>query len=183
MDTKNKKNIKKLVYCAVAIALSFATSYIRIIRLPFGGAVTLFSMLYIVLIANWYGTITGVVVGTIYGLLQFFQNPEFLSLLQVLLDYIFAFAALGFAGLTKNKKNGLVIGYILGIFLRGVSATLAGYVFWFDYMPDNFPKSIAVLYPIVYNFSYIMTEGILTIIVISIPAVKKAIEIVKNNTK
>ncbi len=40
--------------------LSFITSYIKIFELPFGGSVTAFSMLFIVLIAYWYGPKTGV---------------------------------------------------------------------------------------------------------------------------
>lgn len=44
-----------------------------------------------------------------------------------------------------------------------------------DYMPDNFPKSLTALYPIIYNYSYILLEGVLTIAVISIPAVSSAL--------
>ena len=35
----------QLVTCAVALALAYVTSYIKIFKLPFGGSVTLFSML------------------------------------------------------------------------------------------------------------------------------------------
>ena len=42
-------------------------------------------------------------------------------------------------------------------------------------MPDTFPKSLAVVYPIVYNYSYILIEMIITLILINIPPVKKAI--------
>ena len=44
-----------------------------------------------------------------------------------------------------------------------------------DYMPDNFPKSLAAIYPIVYNYSYILAEAVITLIVISLPPVKKAL--------
>ena len=46
-------------------------------------------------------------------------------------------------------------------------------------MPDEFPKASSVLYPIVYNYSYILAEGVLTVILLSIPAVKKALEQVR----
>ena len=46
-------------------------------------------------------------------------------------------------------------------------------------MPDNFPKSLAAVYPIVYNFSFLLAEGIITLILINIPAVKSALARVK----
>ena len=42
-----------------------------------------------------------------------------------------------------------------------------------DYMPDNFPKALASLYPILYNYSYLLVEGVITVIIISIPACQK----------
>lgn len=52
---KHKLTTRQLVFCAVAMALAFITSYLKIITLPWGGSVTLCSMLFIVLAANWYG--------------------------------------------------------------------------------------------------------------------------------
>ena len=48
-----------------------------------------------------------------------------------------------------------------------------------DYMPDNFPKSLTAVYPILYNYSYLLVEGVITVIVISIPAVAKGLARVK----
>ena len=84
---------RKLAFCAMGMALAFVTSYVKVFELPYGGSVTLFSMLFIVLIANWYGAKTGILVGFAYGLLQFIQGPYVLSLFQVCCDYVFAFAA------------------------------------------------------------------------------------------
>lgn len=56
---KHKPTTRQLVFCAVAMALAFITSYLKIITLPWGGSVTLCSMLFIVLAANWYGVGTG----------------------------------------------------------------------------------------------------------------------------
>ena len=78
-----KMTAKALAYCALGIALAEVTSYIKVFALPFGGSVTLFSMLFIVLIANWYGAGTGILAGFVYGILQFMQEPYFLSVLQV----------------------------------------------------------------------------------------------------
>lgn len=170
---------KKLAFCAMAIALGFLTSYIKLFPMPFGGTVTLFSMLFIVLIGNWYGAKTGILVGFAYGLLQFIQEPYVLSFFQVCCDYILAFAALGCSGFFSKQKHGLLKGYLVAILARGAFHALGGYLYWMDYMPDNFPKALSALYPIIYNYSYILVEGILTIIFISIPAVAKALDQVK----
>lgn len=82
---------------------------------------------------------------------------------------------MGFSGLfTKSKKYGLLKAYIVAILARGAFHALGGYLYWMD-LPDNFPKSLTALYPIIYNYSYILLEGVLTIAVISIPAVSSAL--------
>lgn len=171
---------RQLVFCAMAIALGFVTSYLKIFPMPFGGSITLFSMLFIVLPGYWYGPKTGILVGFTYGILQFLQEPYVLSLFQVCCDYFLAFAALGAAGFLSRSRNGLIKGYILGVFLRGVFHVLGGYLYWMDYMPDNFPQSLAFAYPFIYNYSYLLAEGILTVLLLSLPPVKKALEQVKN---
>ena len=60
-----KFTTQQLVTCAVALALAYVTSYIKIFKLPFGGSVTLFSMLFIVLIGYWYGIKVGILTGLV----------------------------------------------------------------------------------------------------------------------
>ena len=104
---KKKMSAKQLVFCAMAVALAFITSYLKIFHLPWGGSVTLCSMLFIVLTANWYGPKTGVMVGLAYGILQFIQEPYVLSFFQVCCDYVLAFAALGVAGFLQKAAMDL----------------------------------------------------------------------------
>ncbi len=175
---------KKLVFSAVCLALAFILSYIQPYKLPWGGSVTLFSMLFVCLVGNWYGLRTGLTVAFTYSILQFLQGggTYILTPLQVCCDYFFAFTALGFSGAFSGKKNGLIKGYLLGIFLRGAFHAFGGYLYWMDYMPDNFPKSLATIYPIVYNYSYILIEGAVTVLILCIPAVKSALNRVKQMT-
>ena len=170
---------KQLAFCGMAMAIAFLTSYIKIFQLPWGGSVTLCSMLFIVLIGNWYGVRTGIFVGCAYGILQFLQEPYVLSLFQVCCDYWFAFAAMGIAGFFMRSKNGLLKGYVAAVLARGAFHSLGGYLYWMDYMPENFPQALKSLYPILYNYSYILAEAILTIIIISIPAVAKSLNRIK----
>ena len=179
ISEKKKMGTRQLAFCAMAMALAFITSYLKLFNMPWGGSVTLCSMLFIVLVANWYGPKTGVLVGLAYGILQFIQEPYVLSFFQVCCDYILAFAALGVAGFFAKSKHGLLKGYIAAVIARGAFHALGGYLYWMDYMPDNFPKALTSVYPIVYNYSYLLAEGIITVIIISIPAVSKALNRIK----
>lgn len=181
-DTSSKMfSTKQLVFSAVALALGFVASYIKIIDMPWGGSVTLCSMLFITLIGYWYGPKIGLSAGFAYGILQFVQGGGgyILSPLQACLDYILAFAALGLSGFFYKKANGLLKGYLFAIFIRGLFHSIGGYLYWMDYMPENFPSSLASIYPIAYNYAYILAEGFITIVILILPPVKKAMVKVK----
>lgn len=172
---------RQLVYCSAALAIGFILSFVKIVHLPWGGSVTLCSMLFITLIGYWYGPRIGIMAAFAYGLLQFVQGggSYMLSPLQVCMDYIFAFTALGLAGFFSNKKHGLVTGYIVAILVRGLFHSIGGYLFWMDYMPEDFPKALTFAYPIIYNYAYILLEGALTVVILLFPAVRNALARVK----
>lgn len=178
-NSENKKILttKQLVYSAVAIALAIVCSMIKFSSLPMGGSITLFSMLFIVLIGYWYGPSVGIMTAVAYGFLQFVLEPIFYTLPQMLIDYPLAFGALGLAGFFHKKKFGLQIGYIVGVLGRYVFAVISGYVFFGAYAPEGTP---AIVYSLTYNATYIVPEAIVTLILISIPAVSKALSIVKS---
>lgn len=193
--TKGKSSFgtKKLVVCAMCLALGYVCSTIKFLELYNGGSITLFSMLFIAYIGYCFGVKTGVLCGLAYGILQLIQDPWLLSPLQVCFDYIFAFAALGLSGLFRNikekdkktgkkslTKKGLIIGYSVSAICRAVCHSIGGYLFWMDGMPDSFPKSIAWLYPVAYNFCYIGVEMVLTIIVLMIPGVSAVLIRLRN---
>ncbi len=176
--TAQKITTKQLAFSAVALALAFPLSYIKIIDLPWGGSATLCSMFFITIIGYWYGAGTGFAAAFAYSILQFIQGGGgyMLSPLQVALDYFLAFTALGASGFFKGKKNGMVIGYIVAVLLRGLFHSIGGALYWMDYMPENFPQSLAFIYPVVYNYSYLLAEAVITVIIIMLPPVKKALE-------
>jgi len=166
----------QLVFSAAAMALAIVTAEIKFTRLPMGGSITLFSMLFIVLIGYWYGLKAGLMTGFAYGLLQFFMDPVFYSPMQLLIDYPLAFGALGLSGLFSEKKNGLLKGYILGVTGRYIFAFISGIIFFGHYAPEGTP---AAVYSLTYNATYILPEAIATIVIISIPAVSKAMSYVR----
>ena len=178
MDKITKLSTKQLTYSAVALALAVVCSMIKFANLPMGGSATLCSMLFIVLIGYWFGPFVGLTGACAYGLLQFIIEPYFYTLPQMLLDYVFAFGALGLSGFFSSKKHGLQIGYLIGVFGRYVFTVISGVVFFGAYAPEGTP---AILYSLGYNATYIVPEAIVTLIIISIPAVAKALGIVKKN--
>lgn len=172
---KNTKfSARRLAVCGVAIAMGFVLSYIKL-DMPYGGSVTAFSMFCICILGYFYGIKAGLLSAIAYSILQFFQSggSYMLSPLQVCCDYFFAFAALGITGFFYKKKDKFILAFFLAITARGLFHTIGGYLYWMDYMPDNFPKSLAALYPIIYNYSYILAEGVLTMVLLKIPAVAK----------
>ena len=174
---RKKMSAKQLAFCAVALALAMVTSMIKIFRFPFGGSVTLFSMLFICLIGYFYGPGTGILTAVAYGVLQFILGPYIYTPIQVVVDYPLAFGALGLAGFFWKSKNGLLKGYIIGVVGRWVFSVISGWVFFGEYAWDGWA---ALPYSLCYNGAYIFAEAIITIILISIPPVKKAVNYVKN---
>lgn len=171
-----KTTTQQLVFSAIAMAIAMVTSMIKLVDMPLGGSVTLLSMLFIVLIGYWYGPVAGITTGMAYGLLQFVLEPVFYTIPQMLTDYPLAFGALGLAGLFHNKKFGLQIGYAVGVFGRFVFSFLSGFLFFAAYAPETMHP---VLYSLCYNGAYLLGEAVLTLIVISIPPVYKALKYVR----
>ncbi len=178
-NTKRFANTKQLVCCALCIALAFVTSFIKILPMPYGGSVTLLSMFFISYIGYCYGLRVGLSCAFAYSIMQFLQEPYILAPFQVACDYFLAFTALGLSGLFKNHKNGMIIGYIVGALGRGIFHIIGGYIYWMEFMPDNFPKVISFLYPIVYNMSFVGTEMVITIVLLLVPAMKKVLKTIK----
>lgn len=179
-QSSNRFSTKKLVFSAMAIALSMVTSLIKIWELPMGGSVTLLSMLFISLIGYWYGLRTGLMAAIAYGLLQLIIDPYIISLPQMFTDYIFAFGALGLSGLFhhSHKRYGYICGYLCGVLGRYFFSFLSGLIFFGSYGADY--GMSAPVYSLIYNGSYLGAEAVLTVLVLLLPPMTKALSHVKN---
>lgn len=175
---KKKLSTKQLAFSAMAIALGVVASMIKLFHLPMGGSVTLLSMLFICLIGYWYGLGAGLTAACAYGILQLVIDPYIISVPQMLVDYLFAFGALGLSGVFSKSKFGLIKGYILGVLGRYFFSFLSGWIFFGMYAPDNFPN--AVVYSLAYNGLYLGAEAAITIFIIALPPVNKALKRVKD---
>ena len=173
-----KTDTKTMVTSGVLVALAIALNHITLFRMPQGGSITAFSMLPIVVCAYFFGVRRGMMAGMCVGLIDLIFNPYVIHPIQMLLDYPLAFGALAFAGLMRTKKLGLISGYVIGLFSRYLCAVLSGIIFFGSYAPEGFN---AVTWSIYYNITYLGVEGALTLVVLSIPAVRKAIEQLKKS--
>ena len=172
----NKKNTTfKLTFSAIMIALSTALSLIKIFKLPWGGSITLLSMLPICMISIAFGTVYAIAPCILYGVVQMFIDgvlawgltPKTLAV-SIIFDYILAFGVLCLAGLFRKKgTKGIYGGIALGTFLRLFCHFIAGKV-WFDLYPVDQLVEIAhgnaYLYSLIYNAAYMLPEIIITLV-------------------
>ncbi|MBR1746592.1 MAG: energy-coupled thiamine transporter ThiT [Clostridia bacterium] len=166
---KLKFDTKSLTYAGITLALAFALSYIRIIRMPMGGGITLASLLPIMLYSYMFGTKKGVLVGVLYGVLQAIQDPWILHPAQFLLDYPVAFAGVGLVGLMRDQKRewdpklSFAVGAIVAAFARLLAHFLSG-AFAFGVYAGDWNMTSPYLYSIAYNAAYVLPDAALAII-------------------
>ena len=171
---KSKKpDAKALTVSALMVALAMGLNQLTLFRMPQGGNITLLSMLPIAICAYLLGTRRGIMAGICLGLLDLIFHSYVIHPVQFLVDYPFAFGALGIGGILRDHKNGLVKGYLLGLFGRYLCAVFSCTVFFGAYAPEGFSP---LTWSVWYNLTYLGIEGIITVIIISLPPVKKALE-------
>ena len=164
MQTKTKRLTESAMLIAVAIVLELV-SKMFIPEMPFGGQVTLVSMLPVVLISYRHGVRWGLVAGLAYALIEMligaktvaaaFQPGYFgdgtmimNALIMCALDYLAAFTALGLGGAFRNRLENpgaaLCCGSILALSARYVCHIASGYILfsgwaeWF-FTQEGFP--------------------------------------------
>lgn len=184
---------QRLTVSGIMIALGTVLSLITIFRLPFGGAITLFSMVPILLTGYLFGMkwgfACGAVFGVIQGLLGATMSAAFVGqrvatvIIVMLMDYIVAFAFLGLAGVFKSKiKNPAVafpLGCVFASFLRFCTHFVSGVLIWGSYAQstleavenslstvilNNFSGvGLAAVYSLVYNISFMLPETLISV--------------------
>mgnify|MGYP002513975393 CR=1 FL=1 len=135
---------------ALAAVLELVAKMI-IPELPFGGQVTIVSMLPVVLVGWKYGIGKGLVTGFVYSLVQIALGVKTISalimpasedylgnignvILMFILDYIVAYTVLGLGAMFKKKMRNNSASLCLGAFtvlsLRYISHILSGYILY-----------------------------------------------------
>ncbi len=170
----SRKKLYMIVESAFMLTMGVALEFISkmfIPELPFGGQITIVSMLPIVLISYRHGVKWGLFSSFVYSLLQialglktvtaafqpgYFGDSVLLfnAIIMLLLDYIFAYTVLGFGGIFRNKiENNAVslsLGAVVALALRYAMHILSGYILfsgwaeWF-FTQEGFPAWGAAL--------------------------------------
>ena len=183
MVSKTRKITESAMLLAVAIVLELVAKMF-IPELPFGGQITLVSMLPVVLISYRHGVKWGLVAGGAYALMEMalgaktvaaaFQPGYFgdgtmiaNALIMCVLDYVVAFTVLGLGGCFRNRiKNpgtALMCGSLVALGARYVAHIGSGYILfagwaeWF-FTQEGFPawgaKLVESLSPQLLGFVY-----------------------------
>ena len=164
MTNKTKRLTESAMLLSVAIVLELC-SKMFIPELPFGGQVTLVSMLPVVLISYRHGVKWGLVSGAAYAMIEmaigaktvtaafqpgYFGDGVMLlnALIMCALDYLVAFTVLGLGGIFRdrieNRGKALCCGAIVALGCRYLAHILSGYILfagwaeWF-FTQEGFP--------------------------------------------
>ena len=183
MTNKTKRLTESAMLLSVAIVLELC-SKMFIPELPFGGQVTLVSMLPVVLISYRHGVKWGLVSGAAYAMIEmaigaktvtaafqpgYFGDGVMLlnALIMCALDYQVAFTVLGLGGIFRdrieNRGKALCCGAIVALGCRYLAHILSGYILfagwaeWF-FTQEGFPawgaSLVASLSPTVLGMLY-----------------------------
>jgi len=159
-ETSSEMDTRVLAEVSISVALAYVLNLIIIYHLPQGGSITLGSMVPILLVAFRRGPRVGFFTGAVFGLVQMFLGGYWFTLVQVILDYPVAFAALGLAGFFRKSP---LVGVAVAMLSRFIAHFVSGVVFFGEYAP---PELGPYVYSAVYNGSYMLPEFVISAVVI-----------------
>lgn len=171
---KRNEKTKRLVESSLMIALGTVLSILPIVEMPYGGSVTVASMLPCLLIAYRHGLGWGLGTGAVYAVLQQLlglKNLSYFTTWQsivaiILLDYLIAFVVIGFGGIfrrvIKQQNLSLAAGALLASVLRYICHVISGATVWAGL---SIPTEAALAYSLGYNATYMIPETIVLVLV------------------
>ncbi len=186
----NSKRTQMLCVSAVMVALATVLSFLKVWEMPFGGSVTLFSMVPLVFLSYKYGVKWGVFSAGAFSLIQMLFGISSLGndLVTVIgsciLDYIVAYTVIGLSGMYRNRiKNvtlSMVLGFLTATLIRYAVHVISGYIFFRSYAEwyfgqDGFDfgafilehvsgNALSVLYALFYNILFLLPDTIVAVV-------------------
>ena len=169
---------KILAEIAVFSALSAVLYALRPFSLPYGGAVTLGSMVPTMWLSIRRGIRVGLITGAIFGAIALLVDVLSLGAsavvatpVQAVFEYPVAFGLIGLSGMLTsvfhNKTVRLaLVGAGIAVFLRFLVHYFAGVFVW--YYVYAFPAYGRWIFPAVYNGGFLIVEYIISAIVLTI---------------
>ncbi len=174
-----KNTTRRLTESAIFIAIATVLSMIKI-DLPFGGGVTIVSMLPLVVISHRWGWKWGVLTAFVYSLIQLLLGVDNLQYVTgivmviglILLDYVLAFTVIGLSGVMDNLlgkgRKALFLGILVTFTLRFACHLVSGAWIWGEWAEDvfmNISMSGPWMYSFFYNGWYMLGELVMTEVV------------------
>ena len=168
---KDVKLSQKLTESGLLLALAVILSVLRIIDLPYGGSITLASMLPLIIIAFRYGFKWGMLSGFVFGLIQMIIGLNVFSFVTgiiavvavAVLDYVLAFMATALGALYRPMKNAVTafgLAALTVCAVRYIFHVISGCTVWAGL---SIPTSDAFWYSLIYNATYMIPETIITV--------------------
>ena len=175
-NTNRTFRLRAMIECAIMVALATVLSTIKLYEAPFGGSVTLLSMLPVSVLSIRLGLKWGITGGFLYALLQMFLDlgkvtswgltPAAL-IGCIIFDYLLAFTVIGLAGLFRKRgRIGMIIGIALAMFLRFCSHLVSGTLIFDIWLPDGWANPF--VYSVAYNGAFMLPELIFTVVAVII---------------
>lgn len=181
---KNRYDAKHIAAAGLTLGLSFALSYAKISPVAYGGSITLASFVPVLIYAYVYGAVDGLIMGLMFGLLNFISGPYILTPFTFILDYLLAFASVGFMGFakkfTKKTTFNVVLGTVGVFVIRFIFHLISGVIYfmqdsvWVE-LPD-WALSNAFVYSFIYQCIYIPADCAIAAVVMYILAKTKVLD-------
>lgn len=175
MQTKTKSTLSVLTECSIMIALATVLSIIKLLELPYGGSITVASMLPLVIISYRHGTAVGLGSALAASVLQLLLGLNNLSYFTtwysivaiILLDYVVAFTSFGLSGIFRgrleNQSSAMLTGALVASVLRYVCHVISGATVWAGL---SIPTGAALLYSFGYNATYMIPETVVLLLAV-----------------
>ena len=187
----------KWLWTVILLAFAALLSMAKPVVLPDGGAVTYFSLFFLWLVTFFFGPKHGALCSVLFGFVKFYvtyATGEYVNfaLGALILEYPLACGMFALGGFVQERKKPaamggseliarepmkLRVGYLVGVLGMGVCYVISAMLF---YPPDVEGFFGNLMYCIMYDFSYLIIEAVLTMIVLCIPAVPRAVYYLKH---
>ena len=165
----------KWLWTAILLCVAILFSCLQPLQFVEGGEFTFFSMLALVLIGYFFGWKKMLISCAAFILIRIWIDWPFPNLKPSaeIADYIFGYGLLSVGGIVAHKTNNLRTGYFVAALLRYIESVINCLVFHYiatDSVWANIKEAFG------YSALYVVSEFVVTMLVLMIPAVMEAIE-------
>ncbi len=173
MNKKKTGSILVITECSIMIALSSVLSVVKPFEMPYGGSITLASMLPIIILSYRHGIKVGLASALVESVIQLFMGLSTFShfttwqslVALALLDYLVAFLLFGFSGALrgkiKNQSTAITVGAMFASLGRYLCHVISGATIWVGL---SIPTEAALTYSLSYNATYMIPESIILVL-------------------